>query len=104
MRRKRPTMGGKCIAAGAPDVRQKKQSLARRLQGFPSQLSLGSRNAAPEWLRADSEHADDATAAPVRKLGRIFRHAQQGDTERFASKVSQNRARAENRDGSANRR
>src|SRR5215472_2320325 len=104
MRRKRRAMGCKCIAADAPVVRQKKQSFAYRLQGFPGQLSLGSRNLAPEWLCADSEHANDSAPAPIRELGRIFRHAQQSDTERFASKVSQNRARVENRDGTANRR
>src|SRR5262249_53010740 len=96
-------MGGKCTASDAPVVRQKKQSFAFRLQGIPGFLMLRFPNLSSKWLRADSEPADDSAPASIRKLGRIFRHTQQSDTERFASKVSQNRARVENRDGGVNR-
>ena len=68
------SMGGKRIAGDSSDLRQKKQSFTCRLQGFPGELSLGTRNVGLECLRADSEHADDAAAASIRKLGRIFRH------------------------------
>ncbi len=53
---------------------RQKQSFPCRLQGFPGELSLSPRNVGLECLRAHSEHADDAAAAPIRKLGRIFRH------------------------------
>src|SRR5438094_9541822 len=97
-------MGGKRITGASSDLRQAKQSFPCRLQGFPGVLSLSPRNAALECLRTYSEHADDAAVAPLRKLGRIFWHPQQGDAERFASKVSENRARTKNRDGGGERR
>ena len=74
MRRKRRSVGGQCIAGESSDLRQAKQSFPCRLQGFPRELSLSPRNVRLECLRAHSEHADDAAVAPIRKLGRIFRH------------------------------
>ena len=62
------------LQATSSDLRQEKQSFPCRLQGFPGELSLSPRNVGLECLRAHSEHADDAAAAPIRKLGRIFRH------------------------------
>src|SRR5215510_3709622 len=97
-------MGGKCTTENSSDLREAKQSVPCRIQGFPGKLSLSPRNVGLECLRAHSEHADDAAVAPLRKLGRIFRHAQQGNAEGFTPKVSQNRARTENRDGGRERR
>src|SRR4029453_9564544 len=103
LRRKRRSVGGRCIAGESSDLRQKKQSFPCGLQGFPAEVSLSPRYVGLECLRAHSEHPDDAAAAPIRKLGRIFRHAQQSNTERFAPKVSQNRSRTKNRDGGGER-
>src|SRR4051812_36761630 len=104
MRRKRRAMGGKCIAGKSWKLRQEKQSFTDRLQGFPGALSFSPWNVDLEWLHTHSEHADDAAATPVRKLGRIFRHTEQGDPQRFAAEVPQSGACAKDRNGSGERR
>src|SRR5262245_8378366 len=97
-------MGGKYTAGDSSDLCKAKQSFPCRLQRFSRELSLTSRNARLECLRAHSEHADDTACAPLRKLGRIFCHPQQGDAQRFASKISQSGTPTENRDGGRERR
>jgi len=60
------------LAAGLSDLRQEKQSFPWVLQGFPAKLALSPRERWSRMPYTASEHADDAAAAPIRKLGRNF--------------------------------
>ena len=56
-------------------ARRNKASLVV-FKDFPANYRSALETLVSNGLRAHSEHADDAAAAPIRKLGRIFRHAQ----------------------------
>jgi len=70
-------------------VRATKQSVTHCLQRLLLHSIARPRAALFKRLRAHGEHADDATAAALRQLGRIFSNAKQGYPERFAPKIPQ---------------
>src|SRR5713101_6469533 len=96
-------MGGEGVIRKPADVCAAKQSFPSGSERFPGKISPGTRKFFVKWVRADTQHADDAATTSLPGLGRVFSHAQQGDPKRFAPEIPESGARAQNRHGDRER-